>query len=688
MINNELHSLFSRRGLFLLILIAMILNTAIMLFSVDTINNNGYSFRDIKLAYANLPKDDNEILLWLDEKFEASDFNSYVERLLYIELYQRVLLIINYKDNLHSRLEDAELMKTFPFFAVPNTFDYRSLHTLHNAYGRIAEIDIQPMLEHSLGIELATNTQLTDVILAFSALALTLGVFMLPKEEGYYTLLKPMRHGKSKLLLAKYVSLLYLLFMLTILIYGVNLLVSHTQLGLGDLSRPIQSIYGFSTSRFAISVWQFLVLFVLSKYLWLVCLLCLFICICIYMKNSINACLVSLVVLVINILLYQSTKPWFLMTNLIWIADVRWYFSGFYNLNFFSYPVDALVVGVLVICITIIIAFVLANIRFAREENVCVEKSARKHWQAVPMHTSVLLHEGYKLFISQRGFVILILLAGIQLYVVSMNNYYIDYYDRHYAHLLAGQPSVHNERFLMIENLRFEEIENTLEQYSSQLINGVISEETFRVLVDPLATQLLAEPAFRRAQNQYTLIEELAREHENIEFVELQAYDYIFGTQAKKDNAVSAVLLAIFLALGLSALFSVERNTNMDILIASFPLKQRVNGFKIMWAGLFAVLSGLIAFVPKILYVNKILGLTQINASIRSFPFALSVFGNMSIVKHIIFLCVLWILSSCIGTVIAVLISRRAKSRAVSIMATGLTLVTVFLLIGWITNQI
>jgi len=678
----ELRNLLSRRGLLLILLAAFALNFAMVIQGADTRNSDGYTPADLSNTYKQLPDDSDQILPWIEESLNSFAFSSYTEKLVYTEVYERVSNAVNYQKDLQDRLAEAELKLNSTFFAKPGTFDYRSLISLQKAYTGLAEKNIQPTAESSLGIELATETRLTDAVLAFIALTLAFGFIILPKEDGLFALLKPMKNGRGKLLAAKFGALLCLLFFATVLIYCVNLLIGHTLFGLGSLSRPVQSLYGFSACRYAISVWQYLILFILHKFLWAASLGCLFLCVCVFIRSSIGVCFATITLLLANILCFQSAEPWIRMTSLIWVSDTRWYFSGYYNLSFFSYPADAFFIALTLLCIVSAAAYALSHIRFEREENVIAEKSSRKKRRVFRMHTNLLLHEGYKLFIRQQGALILFVFLALQAYVCYTQYYYTDSYDHYYAQELAGFPSAAQENFIASENARFDNINAQLEQYFQQLINGNISEETFQLITRDLKTQLLAEPAFRRAESQYAQIKELADANCNAAYVELQVYEHILGEGAKRDNAANAAKLAVVIAFGLSALFAVEHSTYMDQLLAISPLRRRANMYKIFWAGLFSIFAALIAFIPKIVSVDISLGYTYLNSSIRSLLLFPAFFSNFSILGYIISIGAVWILSSCVGATAALLISDRTKSRAVSALASCLPLLAPALLLG------
>jgi hypothetical protein len=125
----------------------------------------------------------------------------------------------------------------------------------------------------------------------------------------------------------------------------------------------------------------------------------------------------------------------------------------------------------------------------------------------------------------------------------------------------------------------------------------------------------------------------------------------------------------------------------MDILLPALPRNRYAIKCKIIWAGLFAVLSALIAFVPKIVSVHMALGYEMLNAPIQSLLFMRSPFRNISILSYIIGIVALWVLLACVGAALAIAASSKTKSRAVSVLAICLLLLITFFIAGTITNQ-
>lgn len=674
----EIRNFFSRRGLLLVIVAALVLSGSLAVQRMNTAGNGGYTPADVHAAYAMLPSEEDEMLPYLER---ASQSATWKENQIYNELYDRITPVVNYQEALEWRLAETQLKLNSSFFATPGSFDYRSLLTVEKVYAPLTARTIQPRVESSLGIELATESRLNDVFLAFIALALVLGIVMLPKEEGSNALLKPMKNGHGRLLAAKLAALLLLLLGATILVYGANLCIGHMLFGLGDLSRPVQSLYGFSTCRYDITVGQYLLFFGFLKFLWIAALACLFFCVCVFTRSSFATYFAIISILGVQFLCFQSKNPWLHMTNLIWISDIQWYLSGYYNLNFFGYPVDAFFIALCVLFLLTLFVLPLSFHHFAKEETVYAQKKAPRKLRIVPLHTNLFFHEGYKLFIRQGAAILLAVFFVLQFWIYANQTPYTNPYVRYYAQQLEGRPGSAQEEFLSEENLRFEAIYTEMEHYGQLMAANVLSEETYQMLTTDLELMLRAEDAFRDAENQYASIVRLAEDLPNISFAEQQVYTEIWGANAQKDNGVNAMILAVVLALGLSAIFSLERNSNMIQLLHISPRRRAVSFCKCIWAAFYAVLTACIAFFPKIICLGVKFGYSQIQASAQSLLFLQYPFGNISIGQYIICTSLLWMLAACMSAALVLFISSKSKSRATAALAGCLSLLLPALLL-------
>lgn len=670
MICFEIRNFFQRKGLLLLALFLLVLNGLLLLRASNRTDDFGNTLDQINDSYTQLPSRDDEKLAWIENQMQSARL---ADSQRYSVLLDRVSEAVNYQSNLADRIAEAEFKLSSGIFTTPGTFDDRSLQMVAKIYSPLAAKRITPTIESSLGIELATQNRITDAILTFFALAIPLGIVTLPKEEGAWTLLKPLKYGRGRLLAAKFGAVLVLLCAALVLAFGTNLCIAQVRFGLGALQRPIQSLYGFSTCRFAISVGQYLLLFTLYKLLWLITVgaICFFCCI--YLQNSISVCVAAIGLFGIALLCLQSAEPWLKITNLIWAGDAAWYFSGYYGLNFFGYPLDALWVAAVGLTLAFTLATILSYTRFVREENVPVEKATVLRAYDVPRHTKLFLHEGYKLFVRQGAGLVLILLFGLQIWLCETKPYYMDIYMHDYAQQFQGKTDAAREAFLEEEQAKLDGVHTQLSRLDQQLRDQAIDEALYNLLAKPLTNQLAYEDAFFKTKDQHELVKAKRTEQPDIAFVEQQVYQQILGSAARQDHGINAASLAITVALGLSAVFEVEQRTQMGQLLAVSRKRKEVRRSKIALGWIFSALAALAAVLPNLVFVQKRLGFAMPNASVRSLLFLPNTI-DLPIWAYMAATVGLWIFAAGIGGMVVLLFSKQSKSRATAALGSGLFL--------------
>ena len=235
-LTTELKKLFSSRIFLLIAVSAFVLNAYLMF---RTANSGDTKPENYKAVYAELEDlSDPEKLQWLDDRLgEYQGQHSFNWTVLH-ELRDEAANIAGYSDYLASIDSQAKSMIRISIFADPNTFNY-----------------------------LATDNSFTDILCGFIVLFAVLTVMLSDREQGMSGLLFSLKRGRGYLLFSKLTALAVTVFAAVLLIYTENLIIAGNIYGLGDLSRPIQSLSGFIGCNLKINVIQYLILYIFFKLL-------------------------------------------------------------------------------------------------------------------------------------------------------------------------------------------------------------------------------------------------------------------------------------------------------------------------------------------------------------------------------------------------------------------------------------
>lgn len=87
------------------------------------------------------------------------------------------------------------------------------------------------------------------------------GIILKDREHGITFLLSSMPKGRSSLILSKLFAVSLFASFVAVMLFAENLVIGGALYGIGELQRPIQSVFGFYQCNLAVSVGEFLLLF-------------------------------------------------------------------------------------------------------------------------------------------------------------------------------------------------------------------------------------------------------------------------------------------------------------------------------------------------------------------------------------------------------------------------------------------
>lgn len=237
-------------------------------------------------------------------------------------------------------------------------------------------------------------------------------------QEYVETLLSSASGGRSRLFAAKGMILLLVTAALAILFIGENLLIGACSYGLGDLSRPIQSVYGFYACNLPLSVGQYLALFVILKICAYSVFAAVFSLIAVSAKNNLLVYGISALFCAVFVVLYISVPDSSLFALLhYWnpaaFTQVSDIWDTYRNVNLFGYPVSkkissCLVAGLLLFGATTVAVIVFSYTPRIAFRTISLPAKQSHRFRVYPRFCYTL----YRTLILHRGIWILLLAAA------------------------------------------------------------------------------------------------------------------------------------------------------------------------------------------------------------------------------------------------------------------------------------
>ena len=543
----------------------------------------------------------------------------------------------------------------------------------------------------SSGVLHFQTSAVTDLIALVTILLFCTEMAIGEQKSGTLPILKATRKGRLPLVSAKLVSTAFLSFLIAFVLWGANLGYCAISFGLGDLSRPIQSLTGFTTSALTLSVGEYLVLYFLLK--WVLYALVGILCLAagIFWQESMPTWLTVGSFLGVGYILSQVISPistWNILkfvniSNLIFTTE---WLSEYRNLDIFGYPVEVFTAALVLILIILVLTIVLLCLLFCRRNVSAVRQPQFRlpRWAPFQGRSTVLFgHELWKLLVEcgAIGVLVLLLLVNIQEpRTISYDTNELHY--KNYMERLAGPLTEEKQAYIESEAMRFEGIHQQILKLRKDYATGELSETDLNTLLPPLERALMAEEILlNRVYPQMERILQMKVEGKEAHFVYEPGYSYLFGLNAQHSKADAAALVVAGVILCFSNIFPIETSSGMlPILSVSKKGRAASAGCKLAICICITVIIFFIAQIPDYRYVLKNYGFPDLNAPLCSIEAFVGWNDTVSILEGLILFETLRLVAAVCVTTVVLLLGIWTKNQLITLsVTTGVLLMPVLM---------
>ena len=566
------------------------------------------------------PEDITEEMLRYQEIYESGEYlrytdNLYSERSLVRALLQDVQRIEDHTATLEAVIQEAKMKTSVAIFAKPGTFSYRSQLATIEKFESL--LYIQPTFDISDGVLKAQQSAVTDLIALLMILFLCTELVVTEHKNGMLPILRATRKGRLPLILSKATVTFVLAFFIAAALWLVNLGYCAYAYGLGDLSRPVQSLDGFTASTLEMSVGQYLVFRFIAKWLLygIVGLLCLVMGL--VWQGAMPTWLTVGGFLGVEYILVRTIEPisnWNILkyvnlSNLIfeydWLAEYR-------NLNFFGYPAEVLLVSCLLLVLALAVSVAVLCWLFCKKRIRTLPRPKLRigwpKWLPRPgKSVHIANHESWKLLVECGVLFVLALFLILNLQDPRVVSYSTEeLYYKNYMEILAGPMNEDKEAYIQSEIARFNGIYEQMAQLQMDAAEGKINQSDLEYLIMPLERALKAEEVLNnRILPQRDRLLALQEEGKEGWFVYEKGYSYLFGDNThEKTSAATMVLAASILCF--AGLYPLETTSGMLPLLNIYAKgRRKTAATKLILCALVTALLFVIAQIPDYRYVAK-----------------------------------------------------------------------------------
>ncbi|MCR5707052.1 MAG: hypothetical protein K6G82_02130 [Ruminococcus sp.] len=659
----ELKKLFSREFFVLIIAAVFILNAYLMF---RTANSGDVTAADYRKVYDVLEDmSDEEKYDWLDA--QLSDFSHaplYKWEVMH-ELRDECNTVLTYDEYLESIKAQAKSMTAVSIFAKPDSFNYRSILKTPPAYEKMQ--DVRPVFGRSKGITLATDNSFTDILCGFILLFAVLSIMLYDREQGMSGLLFSMRRGRGYLIKTKLAALAITLFGAVLLLYAENLILGAYLYRLSDISRPIQSLSGFIGCNLRINVWQYLILYVMFKFVAVFCIGAVLSLIAVNTKNTVSFYGISAAVLLTEGVLYVLIHPLsiysvFRYINLIAFTKVNEVFCNYKNINFFEYPVPLIPTSTCALLTITGVCGALSAFLYARKRNLEFKRIGFRLslGKGKAVH-SQLWYTFYKSLILQKGALVIavfIALSGFmsQSFVKKYDQQ--DVYYEYYTEKAEGPVTADTLAFFESEKVRFEDLQAQLDELSKNEPGNYTAQNE---LNKQLAPKKGFDPAYERLQ-QIKIVNGAQMFYDT-------GYKRALGVKGYDDDmkyALAAVFLLIFLV---SPLIANDNKYHMSFIVSSTTSGKRSYLLRnVLAAAFYGLLAALLWIVPYSVTISQYYGHAGMSGSLRSITDFSSLPVNMKLWQYLLLVSGLRILFVILSALAMLWVSGRCRNMTSAVL--------------------
>lgn len=554
-------------------------------------------------------------------------YTNYIfsEEQLYSDTLEEYNRIHNYDNYLKSIDTKAEQMRKVSIFSKPDSFDYRNIQKTAAEMASLRGRKLTFSL--SGGANMATSFAGTDIIVVLLLFAICLRLVTFEKEKGLCTLTRTTPRGRARLMGAKIGTVAASALVLLILFYAVNFAVAGWVYGgFGDLSRTLQSVKGYNGSALKLTVGQYLVLYLASKYVAYLLAGLVLLLLCTLARGAVTAYALAVAVFGVEYALYAIISQYgtlgiFKCINLICFLFVSPLYKEYLNLNLFGFPVNVLVVLPIAVPVLVIAMAVLCVYTYSVISAMPRAHSQRFQLPRPGASVHVSNHEWHKLLIPNRALLLLVALIAVQGYALfhySSSLSEDDVYYRGYMLKLAGPVTQQKVDFLKQEKARFDKLDAAQATLSQQYAEGKLTLAEFMRMSQSLAIQSKGKMAFQQVMERYNYLKKSKRP---LSFVYDGGYYRLLGLDGIDDGLMDALILVIAIIGCFAGVFAIEYKNGAAQLIRAYPKGRGVTArIKMLQCLVTLIPIFVLCYAPDLVGACREYGIVQLSAPAASIP--------------------------------------------------------------------
>lgn len=326
----EILKILRQRSVQLAIVLIVVLNTSSTVYSLYRKDKSGIATADLvraakeiqgmslEAAAVHYESKINEYLKRV-QSGEAVTEDSYLSYHADLIEYERMIQLLSYDNAVEDILENLYNIRNSGIFGTTDSYPQKLANVLMDDYERLRVKIVESDMPY--GADIVVNNAFSWLLSVVGTIALCIVISRYDFENHTALLLFTKKKAYKKMALAKIGSICFIVTLLDLLIYLDNLLIG-IRIGMGDLSRPVQSLTGFYESALPVSVGEYIILYffvhLLADLLLALAGLCVFYC---FFSIAAGGAVLAIFFAAELLLFYKTNHMWLKYINILSFLD-------------------------------------------------------------------------------------------------------------------------------------------------------------------------------------------------------------------------------------------------------------------------------------------------------------------------------------------------------------------------------
>ena len=551
------------------------------------------------------------------------------EQIFINEIYNEQVKVSGYDDYLEGIKKDKGKLEGISIFnnQDESNFSTRNIKKSTKDYSELNSSNVKFIPSKTI-VSTIENIG-TDILLILITFLFIGNLITEEKEKKLFYVTRSTKYGVVHSIFAKIIALFIHCIIFSILLFSINYLFFGIFGGFNDLGIKLQSLAPYMESNFNGSILEYLIISILTKGIVVFGIGTIITAICIISDSMILPYMLGISFLGISWLFYKiipavSNLNIIKHLNIFGILKTENLYGSYLNFDFFEYPISRItfswimIVGLLGLGIFLCVKF------FLKGKSLELKRSTKNFILKFKPHTSLFKHELYKILITNKGIIVILIFSLLICYNELQRRYSPSLQEQYYQNImlkLEGKPTEEKTQLIKAEKSRFDEAFSKISEIDEQIAKGEINDTTGEAMKVKWYSITAFYPTFEKVLEQDKYVKE-----NDGNYIYDTGYLYLFGVMDEGilNDFIFLTLSIIFMFCNVMAIE--YQNKAVNILQATNKGKKAIIKTKVKATIIIVLLFCILPFVCRFISVSSTFPINGFLLSAKD----ISIYHNLS----------------------------------------------------------